>query len=141
MKRILCLVLALTLMSALIFVPPVISSAATDTHGDLTYENYGGYIEVTGSDQSADPNAPSVEITSVLERFVNVKVNNCKNADAAVILAVYSKNGALIEMQKFAAWDNVTFYSENLKNVNIKVMLWSGFDTIKPLAGTAEMSL
>ena len=90
---------------------------------------------------TADPNAPSVEITEVSDYIVTAKVNNCNDFDAQVILAVYNKNGALIEMQKYYNFGDVTFFSANLQNANIKVMLWSGTDNIKPLAETAEMSL
>ena len=90
---------------------------------------------------TADPSAPSVEITEVSDYIVTAKVNNCNDFDAQVILAVYNKNGALIEMQKYYNFGDVTFFSANLQNANIKVMLWSGTDNIKPLAETAEMSL
>ena len=90
---------------------------------------------------TADPNAPSVEITEVSDYIVTAKVNNCNDFDAQVILAVYNKNGALIEMQNYYNFGDVTFFSANLQNANIKVMLWSGTDSIKPLAETAEMSL
>ncbi len=84
---------------------------------------------------------PSVEITEVGEDCVTAKVNNCDDTDAQIILAVYNKNGALIEMQQYYNFGEMTFYSANLKNSNIKVMLWSDLDSIKPLAETAEMSL
>ncbi len=90
---------------------------------------------------TADPNTPSVEIIEVRNGFVTAKVNNCDDTDAQVILAVYNKNGALIEMQKYYNFGDVTFFSANLQNANIKVMLWSNTDNIKPLAETAEMSL
>ena len=88
-----------------------------------------------------DPNAPSVEITEVSDYLVAAKVNNYDDFEAQVILAVYNKNGALIEMQNYSAWDEVLFFSTNLQNTNIKVMLWSDMDSAKPLAETAEMSL
>ncbi len=90
---------------------------------------------------TADPNAPSVEITEVSDYIVTVKVNNCDDFDAQVILAVYNKNGALIEMQNYYNFGDVTFFSANLQNANIKVMLWSDTDSIKPLAESVEISL
>ncbi len=90
---------------------------------------------------TADPNAPSVEITEVLDYIVTAKVNNCDDFDAQVILAVYNKNGALIEMQNYYNFGEVMFFSENLQNANIKVMLWSDMNGMKPLAEIAEMSL
>ena len=90
---------------------------------------------------TADPSAPSVEITEVWNGFVKAKVNNCDDNDAQVILAVYNKNGTLIEMQQYYNFGEMTFYSANLQNVNIKVMLWSNTDSIKPLAESVEMSL
>ena len=71
---------------------------------------------------------------------MTVKVGNCDDAEARVILAIYNKNGALIEMQNNNSGE-ATFLSENLRNANIKVMLWSGMDDIKPLAETAELNL
>ncbi len=90
---------------------------------------------------TAEPNAPSIEITGVSSNRVSAKIGNCKSKDAKVILAVYSKSGALIEMQETDIFDEVYFLSGNLNNTNIKVMLWSGTDSVKPLAETAEMSL
>ncbi len=90
---------------------------------------------------TADPSAPSVEITEVWDGFVTAKVNNCDDLFAQVILAVYNKNGALIEMQESYNFGEVIFLSENLQNVDIKVMLWSDTDSMKPLAETAEISL
>ena len=90
---------------------------------------------------TADPSAPSVEITEVWGEFVTVKVNNCDDPFAQVILAVYNKNGALIDMQQSYNFGEVIFLSENLQNADIKVMLWSDTDNIKPLAEIAEMSL
>ena len=90
---------------------------------------------------TADPSAPSVEITEVLDYIVTAKVNNCDDFDAQVILAVYNKNGALIEMQNYYNTGDVMFLSENLQNADIKVMLWSDMNGIKPLAEPAEMSL
>ncbi len=90
---------------------------------------------------TADPNAPSIEITEVSDYLVTAKVNNYDDFEAQVILAVYNKNGALIEMQNYYAWDEVWFFSTNLQNTNIKVMLWSDMDSAKPLAEPAEMSL
>ncbi len=76
-----------------------------------------------------------------MDYIVTAKVNNCDDFDAQVILAVYNKNGALIEMQNYYNFGDVLFFSENLKNTNIKVMLWSDMDSMKPLAEPAEMSL
>ncbi len=90
---------------------------------------------------TADPNAPSVEITEVSDYLVTAKVNNYDDFEAQVILAVYNKNGALIEMQNYSAWDEVWFFSTNLQNTNIKVMLWNDMDSMNPLAEPAEMSL
>ena len=91
---------------------------------------------------TGDPNAPSVEIAEVSDYSVEVKVNNCDDTDAQVILAVYNKKGALIEMQNDHNSGEITFLSENLQNVDIKVMLWSGMDGIKPLAAEpAELNL
>ena len=58
-----------------------------------------------------------------------------------MILAVYNKNGALIDMREYYNFGEMTFYSENLQNADIKVMLWSDTDSMKPLAEPAEMSL
>ena len=90
---------------------------------------------------TADPSAPPVEITEVWGEFVTVKVNNCDDPFAQVILAVYNKNGALIDMQQSYNFGEVIFLSENLQNADIKVMLWSDTDNMKPLAETAEMNL
>ncbi len=72
---------------------------------------------------------------------MTAKVNNCDDTDAQVILAVYNKNGTLIEMQQYYNFGEMIFYSDYLQNTNIKIMLWSDTDSIKPLAEIAEMSL
>ncbi len=90
---------------------------------------------------TADPSAPSVEITEVWDDFVTAKVSNCDDLFAQVILAVYNKNGALVDMQQSYNFGEVYLFSDYLQNVDIKVMLWSDTDSMKPLAETAEMSL
>ncbi len=90
---------------------------------------------------TADPSAPSVEITEVSDYFVTAKVNNCDDPFAQVILAVYNKNGALIDMQQSYNFGEVYLFSDYLQNADIKVMLWSDTDSMKPLAETTEMSL
>ena len=90
---------------------------------------------------TVDPTAPSVEITEVSDGFLTAKVSNCDDLFAQVILAVYNKNGVLIDMRQSYNFGEVYLFSNYLQNANIKVMLWSDTDSIKPLAETAEMSL
>ncbi len=87
------------------------------------------------------PTAVSVEITEVSDGRITVKVKNCEDADAQVILALYNKSGALIDLHRrgVPVSGETVFFADAVKGTKIKVMLWSGFDGLEPLAECAEI--
>ncbi len=87
------------------------------------------------------PGEPGILITSCTVNGANVDIINLDGISGTVVLAVYNKNGALRFMTAKSAADTVAFDNVDLADSNIKVMLWSDTDSIKPLTETAEMSL
>ncbi len=98
------------------------------------------YATIHCMDGTISP-SPHIQIYDCSYTFVNVKTQNCDSLQAEVILAVYEKNGTLRFMTSKPVAETVIFNDIDLSNSNIKVMLWSNMDSIKPLAEPAEMSL
>ena len=77
MKRIFSLVMALALMSTIIFVPTAADAAA---YGDLTYKNNGYYIEITGCNKTATSVDIPAEIDGLPVTYIGYQAfYNCKS--------------------------------------------------------------
>ena len=78
MKRILSLVLALALMSTIVFVPTAANAETTGTYGDLKYTNYGDYITITSCNRSAESVDIPTEIDGLpVTAIVDGAFSNC----------------------------------------------------------------
>ena len=87
------------------------------------------------------PGKPEIFICGCADTNLTVKCLNCDDLSATIVLAVCDKNGALRFMSEKKPAKTVVFDGVDLKDSDIKIMLWSDFDGIRPLADYVEMSL
>ena len=79
---------------------------------------------------------PALHFQNLTDTKAEVSVTNYQALDAQVILAVYDKRGVLTYLAVKSPASTVTFTDLDLRNKNIKVMLWHN---MKPLAQAIEL--